>query len=151
MTAGWRPLVAALLLAFQAACVGSHGDVAGDAAETEVAALINLAREDAGLAPLTYDSALETAAARHAADLVLSNRLSHSGSDGSSVGDRIAREGLVWCRVAENVAQGQQSAGQVVSDWLVSPGHRRNILGGFSRIGTARDGDTWVAVFMERC
>jgi uncharacterized protein YkwD len=33
-----------------------------------------------------------------------------------------------FARAAENIALGQTSAQQVVSDWMNSPGHRRNIL-----------------------
>ena len=42
--------------------------------------------------------------------------------------------------IAENVASGQMSAGEVVDGWLHSPGHRRNIEGNFkfTGIGLAR-------------
>ena len=41
-------------------------------------------------------------------------------------------------RVGENLARGHVSADQIVSAWMASPGHRRNILDGrLTRIGVA--------------
>merc|ERR1711963_942203 len=53
---------------------------------------------------------------------------SHPGSDGSSVGVRVSREGYSWRAVAENIAKGQRDAQAVVRAWMRSAGHRRNIL-----------------------
>lgn len=39
-----------------------------------------------------------------------------------------------WTRAAENIAAGQ-SVGDVVAEWMKSPGHRDNILGDFTHLG----------------
>ena len=40
--------------------------------------------------------------------------------------------------VGENIALGQQSVGEVVRDWMNSPGHRANILNrNYRRMGAA--------------
>ena len=39
--------------------------------------------------------------------------------------------------VAENIAMGQPDSQDVVQCWMNSPGHRANILGGYTRIGVA--------------
>ena len=54
--------------------------------------------------------------------------LGHTGSDGSSAGDRIDRVGYAWRSFAENAATGQYSPAEVVEGWMNSPGHRANIL-----------------------
>jgi len=56
------------------------------------------------------------------------NKMTHTGSDGSSVGTRITREGYDWSTVGENVAQGHSSNSAVVKGWMNSAGHRKNIL-----------------------
>lgn len=117
----------------------------------DLLAAINYARQSRGRAALTADPQARLAAERHARDLRHSGRLSHQGSDGSTVGERVSREGIAWCRVAENLARGQDSAALAVAGWLASPGHRRNLLGDYTRLGIARNGDLWVAVFYKPC
>ena len=50
----------------------------------------------------------------------------HDGQDGRTFSDRIAAEGYP-SPGGENIAQGQLDAQDVVTAWLNSPGHRRNI------------------------
>lgn len=48
----------------------------------------------------------------------------------------------------ENIAHGQSSMAEVLSDWLASPEHRRNINDcGFRRIGVGHAGTYWVQDF----
>ena len=56
--------------------------------------------------------------------------MSHTGSDGSNPGDRIARAGYRFSAWAENVAMGYPDAASVMDGWMNSPGHRANILSG---------------------
>ncbi len=98
----------------------------GDAAR--VLALVNAERARAGLGPLRPAPALGAAAQRFACDLAAQGRLSHRGSDGSSLSERLARQGLAASFVAENVAAGQDSPEWVVAEWMASPHHRANIL-----------------------
>lgn len=65
--------------------------------------------------------------------------MSHTGSDGSNAGTRIARAGFDASTWGENVAAGYTSAGSVVNGWMGSTGHRDNILDpSFTHIGVAR-------------
>jgi uncharacterized protein YkwD len=64
--------------------------------------------------------------------------MSHTGSDGSDAGDRIARAGYSASTWGENVAAGYPSASSVVDGWMGSSGHRQNILNpAFTHIGVA--------------
>jgi uncharacterized protein YkwD len=56
-------------------------------------------------------------------------RLSHTGSDGSSFVDRANRAGYRFRALAENVAAGYNTAQSVFDGWMNSSGHRANILG----------------------
>ena len=70
------------------------------------------------------------------------NFFGHAGKDGSRFSSRIKRQGYDYRAAAENIAAGQRSAGQVVTSWLKSSGHRRNIL-------DCRMTDTGIAVVYQ--
>jgi uncharacterized protein YkwD len=69
--------------------------------------------------------------------------MSHTGSDGSDMGQRITRAGYRWGSAAENVASGFTSAQSVFNGWMNSPGHRDNILSNHVHmgVGAATGGD----------
>ncbi len=97
--------------------------------EHEVVVLTNQARLEAGLPPLKLNEALREAARGHAEDMAENNFFDHTGSDGSSLADRINRVNYPnWLYAAENIAAGFPTAEGVVQAWLNSPIHRENIL-----------------------
>ncbi len=75
----------------------------------------------------------------------------HAGSDGSTVSDRARVPGCTWTGLAENIASGQTSPDAALTAWINSPGHRRNLLGPYERMGQARAGDLWVGVYGMSC
>ncbi|WP_253938766.1 CAP domain-containing protein [Hahella sp. HN01] len=79
--------------------------------------------------PLVWNCKLGAAATKHTEDMVNNNFFSHTGSDGSQVGDRTRAEGYNSWRVGENIAAGYESTQQVMAGWLKSPGHCSNIMG----------------------
>jgi uncharacterized protein YkwD len=98
----------------------------------------NRERKKEHLGPLTLAPKLNEAARIHAADMAKHKKLSHTGSDGSNVVDRVKRVGYVYVRAGENVANGQESVDAVMKTWMKSPGHRANILANFTEMGAAR-------------
>lgn len=114
--------------------------------------LINSVRADNGVTALTYDARLDGAAQAHADDMLANDYFSHTGLDGSTVGERVTAQGYVWSYVGENLGKGQTSEQQVLNGWVGSPGHHANNINpnfknfGLGRAGTG--GDTrWVLVF----
>lgn len=90
-------------------------------------------------AQLTANAALERAARNHAEDMAAHSLLGHEGSDKSAPAMRATRAGYSWALVAENVAGGQTTAGEVVKVWLLSPGHCTNLMNPrYSETGVAR-------------
>lgn len=88
---------------------------------------------------LAWDGRLAVAAEGHSHDMADHKFLSHTGSDGLGVAERVNAAGYQWRAVAENIAAGQRSVEAVVDDWLASPGHCRNIMRGvYEEIGAAR-------------
>lgn len=94
----------------------------------EVVNIVNHERSRAGLSPLRMHSQLNAAAQAHSNDMARNNFMGHTGSDGSSMGDRIKRHGYNFRTAGENVAAGQRSPQDVMRSWMNSPGHRQNIL-----------------------
>lgn len=102
----------------------------------ELLNLTNEARTAAGLAPLTWSSALGDCADIRAKELPLltedQNR-NHERPDGSAW--YTVNDGIMY---AENIAYGQTSAQEVFNAWMNSPGHRDNIMNpGYRTFGAA--------------
>ncbi len=86
--------------------------------------------------PVAWSDALATAAYLHSSDMARHGFFSHTGSDGSSAGQRISRQGYSWSTCGENIAVGYPSVSAVVQGWLGSEGHCRNIMDpDFTEIG----------------
>jgi uncharacterized protein YkwD len=88
--------------------------------------------------PLAWNAALTQASLVHSDDMVAFNFFSHTGSDGSSAGQRATAAGYIWQSWGENIAAGQLSVAVVMASWMASPGHCANIMhAGFRDIGLA--------------
>lgn len=110
--------------------------------------LVNEARAADGKQPLKMNAKLVAAAEFHANDMKNNNFFSHTGSNGSSVSNRVQDQGYSWSRVAENIANGQRTVQEVHNTWMNSSGHRGNILSAnYTEIGMARVANLWVQVF----
>ncbi len=97
--------------------------------EQQVIDLTNEQRQQNGCATaLVHSAQLAAAASAHSQDMALRDLFSHTGSDGSTMLSRIAATGYSYSQLAENVAAGYATAGDVVAGWMKSPGHRANIL-----------------------
>ncbi len=104
--------------------------------EAELLRLTNGERRKAGLAPLKLSSQLTRAAQSHAVDMARNNYFSHTGLNGSSIGDRSKSTGYKYRLVGENLAAGKTTPEATIRQWMNSSGHRANILNGrFTEIG----------------
>ncbi|NBD29359.1 MAG: CAP domain-containing protein [Alphaproteobacteria bacterium] len=116
-----------------------------------VAALLDQLRVARGLSTLAEDPRLTAAARNYAGVMARTGHFSHTGPDGSSLSDR-ARAAGYPCVRAENLAYGPMTDAQVISSWMASPGHRRNILLRDAReFGYGRAGDKMVLVLGSGC
>ena len=93
----------------------------------------------AAVGALSWNCSLENAAKIHSKSMADNNYFSHTGSDGSSLGDRMSAAGYNWSTYGENIAAGHADAKSVMQGWLDSPGHCSNIMGSeFSEVGVGR-------------
>ncbi|RLN70992.1 hypothetical protein BBJ28_00002492 [Nothophytophthora sp. Chile5] len=98
---------------------------------------VNQERAAVGLAALCTNSKLQASAERHSNDQAVNDFMAHDGSDGSTMSERITEAGYDWSGIAENVAAGQVDVTEVMDAWMNSEGHRHNILGDYTMLGTA--------------
>jgi uncharacterized protein YkwD len=77
---------------------------------------------------LVPSSLLNRAAQEHALDMARNDYFEHTGMDGSEPKERLARLGYRSRLTGENIAYGPETAEEVVSGWLSSPGHCANIM-----------------------
>jgi uncharacterized protein YkwD len=107
-------------------------------------------KADPTLPPLTVNPKLTAAAAAHARDQAEHGIMSHTGSDESHPADRVQRAGYAYLSCGENVAWGKWPLDRLMTGWMNSPPHRKNILGDYNEIGAARatavDGNVYWAV-----
>ena len=86
--------------------------------------------------PVSWSDNLAMAAFLHSEDMALNNFFSHTGSGGSSPGQRISRQGYPWRTYGENIAVGYPTVSAVIQGWLGSEGHCRNLMDpDFTEIG----------------
>jgi len=93
----------------------------GPRAVDEAAAVVGRLRPTT---PVAYDPALARAAADHAEDQSRTGAIGHVGSDGSHLGERIARYSKGRSLVAEIISYGQPTAQRVIRQLVIDDGER---------------------------
>jgi uncharacterized protein YkwD len=96
--------------------------------ERRLFARTNARRTAHGCRPLRRNAALDRAAHRHSALMLMRASLSHrvAGEDDLSV--RVPAAGYrPWRILAENLAWGQRTPRRLFRDWVASPSHRANL------------------------
>ena len=90
--------------------------------------ITNRQRRKRGFKPLRMNNKLQEIAQSHSRDMAVNDIFSHTGLDGSSIGDRLRRINYDFWYAAENIAVGSATPRRAMNQWLNSPGHRSNIL-----------------------
>jgi uncharacterized YkwD family protein len=104
--------------------------------ESQVASLVNIERQKAGLAPLKLNVQLSGTARMKSTDMRDKNYFDHQSPTYGSPFDMMQRYGITYRAAGENIAAGQRTAQEVMKGWMTSPGHRQNILNpNFTEIG----------------
>ncbi|MBU8907939.1 CAP domain-containing protein [Desertibacillus haloalkaliphilus] len=120
--------------------------------EQQVIELTNAERRNNGLSELQAHQSLSSIARKKSQDMQQNDYFSHTSPTYGSPFDMIRDGGVSYQSAAENIAQGQPSAEQVVQSWMNSEGHRKNILNGeFTHIGVGYDetGHHWTQMFIK--
>ena len=113
--------------------------------------LVNKERAKEGLSPLTVNVNVQAAAQVRAKEC--EQYFSHTRPDGSSFATALWEQGVTYKNAGENIAWGQRSPEEVMTAWMNSSGHRKNILNpNFTTIGVgyyenANGTDYWCQLF----
>jgi uncharacterized protein YkwD len=87
--------------------------------------------------------------------MACNNFFSHTGSNGSGLGQRLAAQSYGFSAAAENIGAGYSAAQAMFDGWMSSEGHRENMLNpaysevgiGYSFRSNTEYGHYWVADF----
>ncbi|MEJ6392205.1 CAP domain-containing protein [Gymnodinialimonas sp. 2305UL16-5] len=151
-----RAIALAAILAVAAPFTASAETLRLDFAQSvnvgNASAQLSSIRGQNGLQGLAHSARLQAAAQAHADDMARSGQFSHRGANGSTLRTRVRAAGYNACFMAENIAFGQNSISRVMTDWMNSAGHRRNMLDRrVTQYGLARTGTYWVLVLGRNC
>jgi uncharacterized protein YkwD len=95
--------------------------------QADIVKLTNYQRTKAGCPALRLDAHLMLAARAHSAWMATTGTFSHTGRNNSTFVTRVKTAGYASPR-SENIAWGYRTGADVVKAWMLSPGHRANIL-----------------------
>lgn len=117
--------------------------------EAAVRQRINEIRQKNELKPLENNERLAQVARNYSQQMARDNFFSHTGSDGSTLSQRVRAGGISYWIVGENLFKSTNAPQPVplaVQGWMNSPGHRENILRPVftqTGIGVWREGKTY--------
>ncbi|MFF2450689.1 CAP domain-containing protein [Neobacillus sp. NPDC058068] len=119
----------------------------------QVIDLTNTQRSKNGLPALKADTQLNSVAQKKALDMQQNHYFSHTSPTYGSPFDMMRDFGVTYKSAGENIAQGQRSPQEVVTAWMNSEGHRKNILSAnFTHIGVGFEeaGKHWSQMFIGK-
>jgi len=117
----------------------------------QVVKLVNAERAKAGLSALTSDALLNKVAAAKVKDMSDNNYFDHQSPTYGSPFDMMKQFGVTYTAAGENIAKGQKTPQEVVTAWMNSDGHRKNILNAnFTHIGVGYYNGYWAQEFIGK-
>ena len=97
---------------------------------------------------LSWNEQLAKAAQAHSNDMFTKKYFSHTSPNGDRAGERIEKAGYHWLAYGENIGLGFKDEKEVVTGWLKSPGHCKNIMNkDYKEMGIARVDKYWTQTF----
>lgn len=96
--------------------------------ESEVVRLVNRERAKRGLASLTENWELSRVARYKSQDMINKGYFSHTSPTYGAFSRMIESFNIRFSAAGENIAYGQRTPEEVMTDWMNSTGHRNNIL-----------------------
>ena len=96
---------------------------------SHVLELVNQERAQEGLAALAHNAVLEAQATQYACEMIHYGFFAHTNPfTGTQLENRTAEFGYVYACIGENLAAGQPTPEEAFEAWMISEGHRYNIL-----------------------
>ena len=97
---------------------------------------------------LEWNKLLLKSAYKYAKEMSKYDNFSHHSIHGLDIGERVDNIGYKWQDVGENLAKGQTSFRETLTDWVESPSHCKMLMNPkMKEMGMARVGKYWVHHF----
>ncbi len=125
------------MLTAPGALISNPGAANQAAQSAAILQLLNEQRAAQGMSRLSTDAQLEQTALAHSNDQAARDVLTHDGADGSTVAERVQRNGYAYSAVGENVlSRPDINAPGAFDQWWNSEGHYANMMNpAYSEIG----------------
>jgi uncharacterized protein YkwD len=123
--------------------------------EIQLVKQINELRKKASIPALILDSRVMSAAHVHAVDMACTGKYSHTGSDGSTLTQRLNRYKFPVTLAVENIMRGASTPSDAIANWLVNALTKENIFSrkykyiGTGYAKTAANGIFFTVVFAK--
>lgn len=119
----------------------------------QILSLVNAQRTANGLSPLTLNAGLSHVAQAKAEDMKNKNYFSHNSPTYGSPFDMMKSFGISYRTAGENIAKGQKTPQAVMTAWMNSSGHKKNILSpNYTQLGVGyvynNGSPYWVQMFI---
>ncbi|PLR78384.1 sporulation protein [Bacillus sp. V3-13] len=121
--------------------------------EQQVFELTNQERAKHGVPALQLDVQLSKVAREKSRDMQAKGYFSHTSPTYGSPFDMMKQFGISYRTAGENIAMGQRSPQEVVTAWMNSEGHRKNILNpSYTHLGVGHvaQGNYWTQMFIGK-
>jgi len=124
--------------------------------QQEVLNIVNKERASRGLSALKFNAEVAKVATTKSQDMIDNNYFDHNSPTYGSPFDMMKKFGISYRTAGENIAMGQKTPQEVMTAWMNSDGHRKNILNSsFTEIGIgiAKDSNGrlyWTQMFIGR-
>jgi uncharacterized YkwD family protein len=106
------------------------------AQQQEVLNIVNKERAAKGLSALKFNTELSKVATTKSQDMIDKGYFAHNSPTYGSPFDMMKKFGITYKTAGENIAMGQRTPQEVMTAWMNSEGHRKNILNSsFTEIG----------------
>ena len=88
--------------------------------------------------PFVWNNKLAEASVQHSLDMAENSFLSHTGSTGDNLSERLTQVHYDWAACGENIGHGYRNSEEAVRAWLKHHTHCKNIMNpDFKEIGAA--------------
>ena len=104
--------------------------------QQETLNIVNKERTSRGLSSLKFNTELSKVATTKSQDMIDRGYFDHNSPTYGSPFDMMKKFGITYKSAGENIAMGQKTPQEVMTAWMNSDGHRKNILNSsFTEIG----------------
>jgi uncharacterized protein YkwD len=118
--------------------------------QQQVTIIVNQQRASYQENSVQMDPTLNAVAQAYAYDMFTRSYFDHVSPEGTTMGARLRAGNAPYGWAGENISSGRKDPMDVMTGWMNSAGHRKNILNThFTKMGVGHYGNIWVEEFTD--